>query len=191
MNNPLFVLIHVVIVIGLLIIVIYEVVQLLRENIATSGLRIIKVIIFSVFLFSFLGPSFIDGYIESMDWKLFKNKRIEIIKQVKNGDLLPNVNRNVSLCKLPFEFPIISNGGNEIIILRNNNENSLTVSFWIFRNYLDNPSSYFVYTNDDKLAEKIEEKIKRNPIYNWKMEENWYRVSGRIERLYLERGIKK
>ena len=113
-----------------------------------------------------------------MDWLIFENKRTEIVKQVKDKELNPNVSWNGWVCELPFEFPVISNGGNDIGIYRNKENNRTTVTFWVFRNFFDSPSTYFVYTNDPEEKKRIEEKIKNKPRNNWKIKKNWYRTYG-------------
>jgi len=116
--------------------------------------------------------------IEKVDWLVFLNKRIEIVEQVKNDELRPNVDWNGWVCELPFEFPIVSNGGNDIGIFKNKVDSSLTVQFWVFRNFFDSPSTYFIYTEDKDDIERIEKKISKRPRDNWKIRDNWYRVYG-------------
>ena len=116
--------------------------------------------------------------IEKVDWLTFLNKRIEIVEQVKNNELKPNVDWNGWVCELPFEFPIVSNGGNDIGIFKNQTDSSLTIKFWVFRNFFDNPSTYFIYTDDNQNLERLEKKINQLPKQNWKIRENWYRIYG-------------
>ncbi|ESU21379.1 hypothetical protein FCR2A7T_05520 [Flavobacterium cauense R2A-7] len=116
--------------------------------------------------------------IEKVDWNVFFYKRNQIVEKVKNGELKPNVSWNNWVCQLPFEFPIISNSGNDIGIRKNENNGKYTIHFWVFRNFLDNPSTYFVYTEDEDDIKAFEEEIKKNPKENWKLEENWYRIYG-------------
>ncbi len=73
--------------------------------------------------------------IEKVDWFILENKRNEIVEKVKNKELNPNVSWNGWVCELPFEFPIVSNGGNDIGISRNEENNGTTVTFWVFRNF--------------------------------------------------------
>ena len=118
------------------------------------------------------------GLFEKVDWFVFLNKRIEIVEQVKKDKLRPNVDWNGWICELPYEFPVISNGGNDIGIFKNKNDSSLTVQFWILRNFFDSPSTYFIYTEDKDDIERIEKKISKRPSDNWKVRDNWYRVYG-------------
>ena len=116
--------------------------------------------------------------IEKVDWLMFLNKRIEIVEQVKKDELRPNVDWNGWVCELPYEFPVVSNGGNDIGIFKNKTDSTLTVQFWIFRNFFDSPSTYFIYTEDKDDIERIEKKISNRPRDNWKIKDNWYRVYG-------------
>ncbi len=77
---------------------------------------------------------------------------------------------------MPFEFPILSNGGNEISIYRNKQTNKLTVTFWVIRSIMIAPSTSFIYTNDTKEIEQLDNEIKNHPKNNWKIEDNWYRI---------------
>jgi len=49
--------------------------------------------------------------IEKVDWFILENKRNEIVERVKNKELNPNVSWNGWVGELPFESPIVSNGG--------------------------------------------------------------------------------
>lgn len=82
------------------------------------------------------------------------------------------------VCELPFEFPIVSNGGNDIGISGNTENNGTTVTFWVFRNFFDSPSTHFVYTNDPEEITRLDKKVTENPDDNWKIKENWYRKYG-------------
>jgi hypothetical protein len=106
---------------------------------------------------------------------MFYSKRIGVINLIKEGKLTPNEGWNNWTYELPYEFPIISNSGNEIKITRNDSTKNVTVTFWIFRKFFKAPSTYFVYTDDPIEISKIEDIIKNNPEDNWKITNNWYR----------------
>ena len=80
------------------------------------------------------------------------------------------------VCELPYKFPVISNGGNEIGISKNDGTNEITVTFWVFRNFFSAPSTHFEYTNRPEDIKYYNEIIERDPDENWKVEENWYRT---------------
>ena len=153
-------------------------VKLLKERKTISKLRIQK---FSVFLVLFLLTVFrfyTNQIIEKIDWIILKNKRTEIVEKVKTKELKPNVSWNGILCQLPFEFPVVSNGGNDILIFSNKENKSIEVDFFVFANFFDSPSTKFIYTNDIERIKIFEKKIKENPTENWKIENNWYRIYG-------------
>jgi len=81
---------------------------------------------------------------------------------------------NNGICILPFNFPIVSNGGNDIWIFQNKNKK--TVKFWISRGFFDSPQSYFIYTDDPDTINSINRLIKKYPENNYKIKEHWYRI---------------
>lgn len=161
-----------------LILLAISVIQLLnaiKERKALTKLRIAKFVTFSIlFLLTFFRST--NLVIEKIDWVILENKRAEIVRQVKDKKLNPNVSWNNWVCELPFNFPIVSHGGNDIGIKRNEDAKTTTVTFWVFRNYFDSPSTLFIYTDDKKKIKALERKIKDNPGDNWKIKENWYRT---------------
>jgi hypothetical protein len=157
---------------------IYQIIKAIKERKQITKLRLYKLILFlALFFLTFYGR-YVDRLIEKVDWRIFYNKRIEIVEQVKSYDLNPNVDWNGWVCELPFEFPVISHGGNDIGIIRNEEKNTTTVTFWVFRNFFSAPSTRLIYTNDSTKIESINKLIKRHPKDNWKIEENWYRTYG-------------
>lgn len=93
--------------------------------------------------------------------------------------LKPDTTVNNGICKLSFDFPIISNGGNDIWICQNKTEGTKTIKFWISRGFFESPQTYFIFTNDNETQKQYEEQIKLKPEYNWKLEKNWYRIMER------------
>jgi len=119
-----------------------------------------------------------EGIIEKLDWQLRRSSREEIIELIKVGKLKPNATHNNIICILDnWNIPPISNGGNEIAIYKTD-DNNLTVEFYINRGFLYHYSA-FVYTNDPKTIQELEERInlKIESHINKKLDENWYRVS--------------
>ena len=121
---------------------------------------------------------FCNNLIENLDWKFRRNSREEIVQLVKYDKLKPNVSHNNIICKLDnWNFPPISNGGNEIAIYKVDN-NNVTIEFYIDRGFLDHYSA-FIYTNDIERIKEIEGRISSETglHINKKLESNWYRVS--------------
>jgi hypothetical protein len=95
--------------------------------------------------------------IEKIDWTLSYHTRDKIVKDVLAGRLKPNGKYNNGICKLPFGFPLISNSGNEIWIIKGEAPEKTTVKFWISRGFFESPQSYFVFTNDNKTKKQYNE----------------------------------
>jgi hypothetical protein len=162
----------------LFILTIIQLIKSIRERKILTKLRIAKLVTFSLLFLLTLYRHKTNLAIEKVDWFILENKRNEIVKQVKNNELNPNVSWNGWVCELPFEFPIVSNGGNDIGISRNEENNGTTVNFWVFRNFFDSPSTHFVYTDDPEEIKRLDKKVAERPDDNWKIKENWYRKYG-------------
>ncbi|MFP3599169.1 hypothetical protein [Chryseobacterium sp. SIMBA_029] len=120
-----------------------------------------------------------SSIIEKVDRTISYNKRKQIVEEVLSEKLRPNTKMNNGICKLSFDFPIISNGGNDIWIYKNKTENTKTIKFWISRGFFESPQTYFIFTNDNEVKKQYEKQIKIKPESNWKLEENWYRIMER------------
>ncbi len=162
--------------VGFFCISIYEFIRLLYELNSITKLRVYKLVLFiGLFLLTFYGR-YTDAIIEKMDWNIFYSKRMEIVELVKNEKYIPNTNGNNYICQLPYDFPIVSNGGNDIIIGKDTTNNTTTVGFYLLRDFFMAPSKYLIYTNDPRKIKRFESLIKEQPDYNWKLEEHWYRI---------------
>lgn len=167
-----------VFVITLLILGIRNIVKTFKliNELKQFKIRVFKtILVFFLFGITFYKVNYFPNLIvEKIDWHLLYEKRNQIVYQVKNKELEPNVAWNDWICELPFDFPIISNGGNDVGITKN--EDKPTIHFWVFRNFFDNPSTYFIYTENEDDLKYFEKKIKENPKNNWKLKDNWYRI---------------
>lgn len=157
---------------------VYQIIKLVKERNYPKKSRILKVLVFAILLTLTFFRNIPNTLIEKADWKILKGKRIEIVQKIKSGELKANGKYNSGICELPFKFPIVSNGGNDVWIIRGTENNSLTVRFWVFRNFFDSPQTLFIYTNDQKTIKRFERKIVEEPKTNWKLDENWYRIQG-------------
>jgi energy-coupling factor transporter transmembrane protein EcfT len=165
-------------IIGLLIVAILQLAKLKRKEFKSNLWRIISIAIcVLLFIFTF-NINTTNRFIEKIDWKLLKSRRVQIVENVKNDILVPNVSYNNVICELPFEFPVVSNGGNDIWINKNQTTHSTRVIFWVFRNFFESPQTCFVFTDDPETIENIDKHIKEDPDNNWKIEEHWYRTYG-------------
>lgn len=161
---------------ALLIIVVVQLVKLFKERKTITKLRIYKVITFSLLLYLTVYRWTFDKWIEKADWYILCNKRIEIINQVKSDKLKPNVSWNNWICELPYEFPIVSHGGNDIGISKSKDNQTMTITFFVFRNFFSGPSTKFIYTTRTEDIEYYDKQVANNSVDNWKIENNWYRI---------------
>lgn len=116
---------------------------------------------------------------EKMDWMILYQKRRQIVTEVLHGQLKPNTTLHNGICRLPFTFPIVSNGGNDIWIAENKTKSTKTIKFWISRNFFDAPQDYFVFTNDNETLQYYRKLIKVRPQHNRQLDNNWFRVTER------------
>jgi hypothetical protein len=163
---------------ALLLLIGFQLITLFKERKHIKRISVIKLFTLTIiFLLTFFQRT-THLAIEKMDWLLWENRRSEIVAQVSANKLNPNVSWNEWVCELPFEFPVVSNGGNDIGIFRNKENRGITVTFWVFRNFFDAPSTHFIFTDDREEIKQIEAQIKDRPEENWKIKENWYRTYG-------------
>jgi len=158
-----------------LIITIKQLVKLIRERKDLKRIRIIRVLFYGFIFYLTLNRWPVENVIEKADWHIFYRKRMEIVEKVQKKELGSNDSSGMEICKLPFEFPIVSNGGNDIIISRNDSTQTITVEFYIFRNFFSAASTLFIYTNDEKNI-KYYDWITEDSKQSWKIKENWYRI---------------
>ena len=158
-----------------LIIFIYQIIRLIVERKNLKKIRIIKALFWGLIFYFTVNFKHAASIIEKADWHILYRKRMEIVEQVKNKELNPNVDWNDDLCELPFEFPIVSISGNDIIIERNERTQTTTVAFFVNRGMLSS-STCFIYTNDDENIRKYNSLIRKDSESNWKLKENWYRI---------------
>jgi len=156
----------------LLILTVRQVIKLIKEkkNIKTNRIINLSVTLI-LFVLTFYNFNKIpNSIIEKIDWSISYNKRNQIVKDVLTEKSKPNTKMNNGICKLSFAFPIISNGGNDILIHQNKTESTKTIKFWISRGFFEAPQTYFIFTNDIETQKQYEELIKVKPEYNWKLE---------------------
>jgi hypothetical protein len=165
----------------LLILSIRQVIKTIKERKNLKTNRILNLsITLSLFFLTFYNFNKIpSSIIEKIDWTISYNKRKQIVNDVLTEKLKPNTEMNNGICKLPFDFPIISNGGNDIWIFENKTGNTRTIKFWISRGFFESPQTYFIFTNDNVTKKNYHELIITKPENNWQLEENWFRIMER------------
>jgi hypothetical protein len=103
--------------------------------------------------------------VEKIDWKLRRGEREQIVAKFKAED------PKTAYYKIDeFNFPPISNGGNEILIDKRKN-GKLTIEFYIDRGFIDHYSA-FVYTNDSAYEKEL-----KSSTYARQLDKNWYKIS--------------
>ncbi|MDN3691315.1 hypothetical protein QWZ06_03080 [Chryseobacterium tructae] len=165
----------------LLVLAVRQIIKLIKERKSIKTNRIINLLVTLIlFVLTFYNFNKIpSSIIEKIDWSISYNKRNQIVKEVLAEKLKPNTKMNNGICELSFDFPVISNGGNDIWIYQNKTKGTKTIKFWISRGFFESPQTYFIFTNDNKAKKQYEEQIKVKPEHNWKLEENWYRIMER------------
>jgi hypothetical protein len=165
----------------LLILSIRQIIKAFKERKTLRAKRILNLAATAILFFlTFYNFNKIpSSIIEKVDWAISYHKRNEIVNEVLKGSLKPNTKMNNGICELPFDFPIISNGGNDIWIYESRTYNTKTIKFWISRDFFESPQTYFIFTNDNETKIYYEELIKTKPEYNWQLEKNWYRIMER------------
>ena len=160
------------------IVTIIQIIKLISERKNLTKFRILKVIVFALLFVLTFQRNIPNGIIEKTDWVILKNKRTEIVEQIKRNEIKGKGTSGNGIFELPFEFPILSNAGNDVWVFKNKENNSVTIQFWVFRNFFDSPSTLFVYSDDKERIADLEQKVKENPKNNWKLDKNWYRIYG-------------
>lgn len=167
--------------ITLFVLLIRQIIEVIKERNNLKNYRLLNLsITFGILFLTFYNFNNIPRSVfEKIDWSVSYNKRNKIVEEVLNGELKPNTEMSNGISSLPFDFPFISNGGNDIWIYGSKTENTKTIKFWISRGFFESPQTYFIFTNDNEMKKMYEEQIKTKPEYNWKLEANWYRIMER------------
>ncbi len=108
------------------------------------------------------------------DFALYKNERTEIVKRVYDSRLKPNVSHNTSLIDLGNLYPLVSTGGNQIIV--EEHAGLKYVFFYTFRGVLDNYSG-FIYVPDGGEPKNYSDLDESDSSQITYLEGNWYYVS--------------
>ena len=102
---------------------------------------------FSVMVVAFLVVYFVpftDLWLKA-DFSLYKKERTEIVRKIYNSTLKPNVSHNEYLIDLSDSYPLVSMGGNQIVV--EEHAGLKYVFFYTFRGVLDNYSGFIYVPN--------------------------------------------
>ncbi len=109
-----------------------------------------------------------------IDFYLYKDERNEIVDKVLSGELKSNVDYNADLIALDNSYPLVSMGGNEIVV--EGYDSNKYILFYTFRGILDNYSG-FLYVPKGGKPSKFSDLWEESSTQIALMEENWYYVS--------------
>jgi len=126
----------------------------------------------SAFLIVYL-VSFTNLWLKA-DFAYYKNEREEIVKKVYERKIKPNVAHNSSLINLGNSYPLVSMGGNEIVV--EEHAGLKYVFFFTFRGIMDNYSG-FIYVPDGGKPSQYSDLDESNSTQITHLEGNWYYAS--------------
>lgn len=153
-----------------LILTIWLLIAIILNKKRNSKFHVIA-LIFAIFLGTI--SLFSEEFMEKADWRLREVQRNEIIKKIKTKEFNSENGRAYYLSESKYKF--ISNGGNEIIIEQAHDR--YTITFFIDRGLLDHYTA-FIYTDDPlKIKEFDTEISKPRSVNDYKITDNWYRMS--------------
>lgn len=159
---------------GFAIVCIYQLVRIFVERKSLGALRIVKLVVFvGLFLLTYYRWWTFE-VIEKADWAILGGQRMTMAEQIQSGKL--KLEHEGGLWKLPFHFLPLSNGGNDIFVKRNTQNDKWIIAFVVFANFFDAPSIYRVYTDDPLEIQYLDRKAIEYPAENWKLAPNWYRI---------------
>jgi len=108
------------------------------------------------------------------DFWYYKDERNEIVQNVKDRELTGNVSHNSNLIKLDTKHPLLSLGGNEIVVQER--DGLKYILFYTFRGVLDNYSG-FLYVPEFGHPTKYSDLDETDATQIIHLEKNWYYVS--------------
>ncbi len=111
-----------------------------------------------------------------LDYWLYEEERKEIVEKVFARTLQPNVDHNARLIRLGGSYPLVSMGGNEIVV--EEHDGGKYVLFFTFRGILDNYSG-FLYVPSGRVPSLFSDLNEQQFTEIEPLEENWYFVSHR------------
>jgi hypothetical protein len=145
-------------------------------RIRTLGLRAFAptaVIGVSVLIVVFV--PFTDLWLDVDYWR-YKEARREVVSKIDAGELVPNVAHNSKLITLGDGYPLVSMGGNQVVV--EEHDGRRYILFFTFRGILDNYSG-FLYVAPGGAPARFADLSEEEFTQILPLEENWYFVSHR------------
>jgi len=117
------------------------------------------------------------GIVEYLDFKLRKQERMAVIKQVIDGKLIPDTVGNRHKWTLP-DLPFFYISKRNQVDVDENQNGKVIVKFYTYLGYLDHDSQAFLYTNDHNEIQALDKKILNDANGSWlkKLDDNWYQI---------------
>jgi hypothetical protein len=111
-----------------------------------------------------------------VDYARYKKERNEIVLKILRGDLTSNVSYNAKLIALGDRYPLVSMGGNEVIVEHHNG--NTYILFYTFRGVLDNYSG-FLYVSGGGSPSLFSDLNEQATTQIMPLGEDWYYASHR------------
>jgi hypothetical protein len=108
------------------------------------------------------------------DFYKYFDSRIVVLEKIKTGELIGNVGYNSGLIHLPFLYPLLSKGGNDILV-ENGKDGKQKVLFFTYRGVVDNFAG-IVY-KEDNLPPNEEDFGCGTLLESKKFQDNWFWMS--------------
>jgi len=109
-----------------------------------------------------------------VDFAIYKNEREEIVRKVYGNELKPNVSHNPTLIDLGNLYPLVSMGGNEIVV--EEYAGLKYIFFYTFRGVLDNYSG-FIYVPNGGEPKYYSDLHESDSTQITPLDGNWYYAS--------------
>lgn len=157
-----------------LYLIIYLFINVLKHKSTTSIYHIIGLavaIIIGVFTLS-------NNLVEYFDFKLRKQERMEIIKQVTAGKLIPDTTNNRHGWIIP-NAPFFCISKRNEIDVDENQKGRVIVKFYTYLGFLDDGSKCFLYTNDPVEIQSLDKRISNGTSEKFlkKLDNSWYSIT--------------
>ncbi len=107
------------------------------------------------------------------DFKGNLQQRMQVVQEIKSGNLKNNIDYNKNLIHLPYSYSGLSKGGNDIMIEKK--DEKLNVLFFTFRGILDNFAG--IIYKEDNTPPNPDNFNCGTLIESTKLDENWFWMS--------------
>ncbi len=157
-----------------LYLIIYLLINILKHKSTTSIYHIIGLavaIMIGVFTLR-------NNFVEYFDFKLRKQERMAVIKQLTAAKLIPDTANNRHSWIIP-NAPFFCISKRNEIDVDENKKGRVVVKFYTYLGFLDDDSKCFLYTNDPIKIESLDKRISNGVDEKFikKLDTNWYSIT--------------